>query len=29
VITRLNEAGTHLLVESWNPKRGYRKLERE
>ena len=29
VITKLNEAGTHLLVESWNPKRGYRKLERK
>lgn len=29
VITRLNEAGTRLLVESWNPKRGYRKLERD
>ena len=29
VITRLNEAATHLVVESWNPKRGYRKLERE
>ena len=29
VITRLNEAGTRLVVESWNPARGYRTLERE
>jgi hypothetical protein len=29
VITHLNEAGTHLVVESWNPARGYRALERE
>jgi pyridoxamine 5'-phosphate oxidase-like protein len=29
VITHLNEAGTHLVVESWNPARGYRTLERE
>jgi hypothetical protein len=29
VITRLNEAGTRLLVESWNPARGYRRLERD
>jgi Pyridoxamine 5'-phosphate oxidase len=29
VITRLNEAGDRLVVESWNPSRGYRKTERE
>jgi hypothetical protein len=29
VITRLNEAGTLLVVESWTPARGYRSLERE
>ncbi len=29
VITRLNEAGNRLVVESWNPARGYRKLERD
>ena len=29
VITRLNEAGDRLVVESWNPQRGYCKLERE
>lgn len=29
VITRLNEAGTRLVVESWNPARGYRSMERE
>ena len=29
VITHLNEAGTRLVVESWNSTRGYRKLERE
>jgi hypothetical protein len=29
VITRLNEAGDRLLVESWKPVRGYRTLERE
>jgi hypothetical protein len=29
VITRLNEAGNRLVVESWNPARGYRRLERE
>jgi hypothetical protein len=29
VITRLNEAGSLLVVESWNPARGYRRFERE
>jgi len=29
VITRLNEKGDRLVVESWTPDRGYRKLERE
>jgi Pyridoxamine 5'-phosphate oxidase len=29
VITRLNEAGDRLVVESWNPVRGYRTIERE
>jgi hypothetical protein len=29
VITRLNEAGDRLVVESWNAVRGYRVLERE
>jgi Pyridoxamine 5'-phosphate oxidase len=29
VITRLNDAGDRLLVESWSPARGYRTLERE
>ena len=29
VITHLNEAGNRLVVESWNPARGYRALERE
>jgi hypothetical protein len=29
VITRLNEAGNRLVVESWNPARGYRGFERE
>jgi hypothetical protein len=29
VITHLNEAGDRLVVESWNPDRGYRTLERE
>jgi len=29
VITRLNEAGNRLVIESWNAARGYRKLERE
>jgi hypothetical protein len=29
VITHLNEAGNRLVVESWNPRRGYRKVERE
>jgi hypothetical protein len=29
VITRLNEAGDRLVVESWTPARGYAKLERE
>ena len=29
VITRLNDAGSRLLVESWNPARGYRSMERE
>jgi len=28
VITRLNEAGDRLVVESWNTARGYRKTER-
>jgi hypothetical protein len=28
VITRLNDAGDLLVVESWNPARGYRKIER-
>ena len=28
VITRLNEAGNRLLIESWNPVRGYRRVER-
>jgi hypothetical protein len=28
VITHLNDAGDRLVVESWNQKRGYRKLER-
>ncbi len=28
VITRLNEAGNRLVVESWNPARGYRSVER-
>jgi len=29
VITRLNVAGNRLVVESWNPARGYRTTERE
>lgn len=29
VITRLNEAGNRLVVESWSPGRGYRLIERE
>ena len=29
VITRLNESGDRLVIESWNPVRGYRILERE
>jgi hypothetical protein len=29
VITRLNAAGNRLVVESWNPERGHRTLERE
>ena len=29
VITHLNKAGSRLVVESWNPARGYRTQERE
>ena len=29
VITRLNEAGNRLVVESWNPERGHRTMERD
>ena len=29
VITRLNEAGNRLVVESWVPGRGYHRMERE
>jgi len=29
VVTRLNEAGDRLVVESWVPGRGYRRMERE
>jgi hypothetical protein len=29
VVTRLNDAGDRLVVESWNPVRGYRMVERE
>lgn len=29
VITHLNDAGTRLVVESWKPERGYRRLERD
>jgi hypothetical protein len=29
VITRLNPEGNRLVVESWNPTRGYRVIERE
>jgi hypothetical protein len=29
VITRLNAGGDRLVIESWNPVRGYRVLERE
>jgi hypothetical protein len=29
VITHLDQAGNRLVVESWNPTRGYRSIERE
>jgi hypothetical protein len=29
VITRLNEGGNRLVIESWIPGRGYRRVERE
>lgn len=29
VITRLNDAGNRLVIESWTPVRGYRKVERD
>jgi hypothetical protein len=29
VITQLNDEGTRLVVESWNPERGYRRHERQ
>jgi hypothetical protein len=29
VITRLNEAGNRLVIESWVPGRGYRRMERD
>lgn len=29
VITRLNEKGNRLVIESWTPERGYRKTERD
>jgi hypothetical protein len=29
VITHLNEDGTRLVIESWNPARGYRQQDRE
>jgi len=29
VITRLNDAHDHLVIESWNPRLGYRRRERE
>jgi Pyridoxamine 5'-phosphate oxidase len=29
VITHLNEAGTRLVVESWNAERGYKSMERD
>ena len=29
VITRLNDAGNRLVIESWTPDRGYRKVERD
>jgi hypothetical protein len=29
VVTRLNDAGNRLVVESWNPSRGYRSTERK
>ena len=29
VITRLNDAGNRLLIESWSPSRGYRSAERD
>lgn len=29
VITRLNDAGDRLVIESWDDKRGYRTVERE
>jgi hypothetical protein len=28
-ITHLNEAGDRLVIESWKPSRGYRRLERD
>jgi hypothetical protein len=28
VITHLNDAGDRLVIESWNPTRGYRRVER-
>jgi hypothetical protein len=29
VITRLDEAGRRLVVESWTPERGYSRLDRD
>jgi hypothetical protein len=29
VITRLNEAGNRLVIESWSPTRGHRVIERD
>lgn len=29
VITRLNDGGDRLVIESWTPARGYRRVERE
>jgi hypothetical protein len=29
VVTGLNDAGNRLVVESWNPSRGYRSMERK
>lgn len=29
VITHLNQAANRLVIESWNPRRGYRSMERE